>query len=316
MRFSYVVYGHPLISDRRLPELAGEERPCLEGDAFARVKFAPGQDLSPINPKWFLESVYPGGQVWLRCAKIGEGYLLRYCNAADFVLDGRMREILCTHVARGTSEATLRHILLDGVLPLFMNLLGCDALHATAVATRAGVVAFTGPAGTGKSTLAASFVQQGSLLFCDDCLVIEERDQIVGIPGYWGLRLWPDSRRALNAEGDGQAAPEFKSRSLGSRAAELLCREPMPLIRIYQLRRAPGAREPRIESLAGRDAVAQLIQAAYRLDIADKGMLARQLRLLSRLAQQSAVRALVLPSEFSALPAVQRAVLDDLGSEA
>jgi hypothetical protein len=316
VRFSYVLYGRSLISDRCFPELAGEEVRSLEDTPFANVKFAPTPDLSRINPNWFLECVYPGGQTWLRCAKIDERYLLRYYGAADFVLDRHKREILCSHVARGTSEATLRHILLDGVLPLFMNLLGRDALHATAVATRAGVVAFVGPTGAGKSTLAGSFVQRGIPLFCDDCLVLEEHGQIVGIPGYWGLRLWPDSRQALRVGGDGHVPPDFKSRSLASRAAELLCREAMPLVRVYHLTREPGVREPRIEPLMGRQAIARLIEAAYRLDVSDKAMLARQFRLLSRAAQQSAVRTLVLPSEFSALPSVQRAVLDDLRVEA
>jgi hypothetical protein len=89
----------------------------------------------------------------------------------------------------------------------------------------------------------------------------------------------------------------------------------MPLSRVYHLTRERSVREPRIEQLAGREAVAELVQAAYRLDVTDTAMLVRQFRLLSRLAQQSRVRTLALPSDFCALPAVHRMVLDDLDAD-
>lgn len=315
MRFNYIVYGQSLICDRRLPELVAGEGIPFNPPSTIMVGFKSEPHLTHENPVWFLEHAFPDGEVWLQCAKVGERYLLRYPNAADFVLNPLGREILCTYVARGTSDSTLRHILLDGVLPLFMNLLGRDALHATAISTAAGVVAFVGTSGTGKSTLAGSFVRHGDPLFCDDCLVLEQREGFVGIPGYWGLRLWPDSREALRVEGDPQAPRDFKARSFASQSTKLLSREPMPLCRIYQVMRDRGVREPRIEKLSMREAVAQLIQAAYRLDVNDKEMLGRQLRLLSRLAEHCSVKKLMMPNAFSALPEVRKAVLEDLESE-
>lgn len=309
--FTYHIYGRSVVCDRPLPELQVAEGPAFR-EAIS-VRLTASELGTDTNARWFLESADPGGNVWLRCARVGSEYLLRYCRVADFMIN--RSEIRCVRVVRETSEVTLRHVLLDGVLPLFMNLVGQDGLHATAVATEQGVVAFTGAAGAGKSTLAAAFVREGHELFCDDCLLLERRDEVFGIPGYWGLRLWSDSQTALRLDDERSAQTNFKTRSLTSRARDLLCRKPMRVTRIYQVKREPADSAPRIAPLTGREAVAQLIRASYRLDVDDTQMLARQFRLLSQLADQSPVKALIVPNDFKALPIVRNLILEDLATE-
>lgn len=74
---------------------------------------------------------------------------------------------------------------LNGFLPL----------HASAVAHEGRVYAFTGPAGAGKSTLAAGLGRLGLPLFCDDTLLIDlsARGQPVCMPGHKRLKLRPDA---------------------------------------------------------------------------------------------------------------------------
>jgi hypothetical protein len=55
-----------------------------------------------------------------------------------------------------------------------------------------------------------------------------------------------------------------------------------------------------------------LLEAAYRLDITDHGMLKRQLHFLSRIAARVPIKQLVVPNSFSALADVRQAVLRDL----
>ena len=83
-----------------------------------------------------------------------------------------------TSVACATSDPNdpwwLR-LVLDTILWSTALLRGVEALHASAVATEHGVVAFIGPTGSGKTTLALEFLRRGYSLFCDDVLALRTR---------------------------------------------------------------------------------------------------------------------------------------------
>src|SRR5207249_867812 len=150
--------------------------------------------------------------------------------------------------------------LLDQVLPLGLNMKGHETLHATAVLTRLGVCAFTGPTGAGKSTLAASFLLAGYPALSDDCLVLkEDNGQILAEPAYAGLRLWEDAFEALG-ENHNVSLPvaHYTSKKRLIRA-EHLRNFPVnahPLARIYSLVRPDEAEmntkllEPNVETLS------------------------------------------------------------------
>ena len=81
---------------------------------------------------------------------------------------------------------------------------GLVPIHASAIAHGDRVYAFTGSAGSGKSTLVTGLGARGFPLFCDDTLVLDLSDpqQIVCLPGHKRLKLAPD---AIELTG---AAPE------------------------------------------------------------------------------------------------------------
>ena len=72
---------------------------------------------------------------------------------------------------------------------------GLLPIHASAVAYNGSVFAFTGPAGAGKSTLAAALGRHGLPMFCDDTLVMDLSDpeRIICLPGHKRLKLRPDA---------------------------------------------------------------------------------------------------------------------------
>jgi len=271
-----------------------------------------------LKPRWFRRSRLPDGSTWLRCGKIPGAYVLSFAGIADFVIGGSGGEIVCGNASAGASLETIRHILIDQVLPLVINLRGREALHATAVATRAGVCAFTGPAGSGKSTLAASFVQSGYPLVCDDCLALSRAAPVMTLPGYPGLRLWDDSIRALGASSRRLhlvAQYTTKSRLQNDAGQADFCATPRRLARIYLLERERSLKVPDavlIQELDPGDALMGLVKAAYRLDTTDRAMLLRQFQFLSRVAESVPVKRLVIPDEYSALAGVRAAILQDL----
>ncbi|MGH7935281.1 MAG: hypothetical protein ACREQN_19235 [Candidatus Binataceae bacterium] len=283
-----------------------------------RLKSRPLQ--IPRAVTWTVNSRLADGTPWLRYAKLDAGYLARY-PAADFLLGCRGDEVTCVKRKRATSLKTLRHLLLDQVLPIVLNLRGQGALHATGILTAQGVCAFTGPAGTGKSTLAASFLCAGYPSLGDDCLAITENGRFLATPAYPGVRLWTDAAVALamdSAPSVPVADYSSKRRILGR---DLVCdfpSEPEPLARIYRISRQAEDSEPAalsIERLSPREAFLELLGATFPLDASDQQMLTRSFRFIERLVAAVPVLRLRIPNDLSALPAVREAVLADLQND-
>jgi len=271
-----------------------------------------------FNPQWYLRLRLPGGKTWFRSGKLANSYVLSFPGLADFVVDRSGSQIVCCNASRDATIRTIRHLLIDQVLPLIVNLRGHEALHATAVATQRGICAFTGATGTGKSTLAGSFVLAGYPLVSDDCLAMAERKTIVALPGYPGLRLWDDSIRGIGAPlQNSKPVAHYTVKSRWSRHASTndFHSKPQRLARVYLLKRARSRRDSTriaIRPLAPAEALIGLIKVAYRFDITDPAMLERQFHFLSRVAEQVPVKRLVMPDDFSALADVRQAVLRDL----
>jgi hypothetical protein len=314
----YRVCGLTMTSDTVLPEL-----PPLEPAAHLPtlvVRLAARFPRVSAPPHWLRHWPLAPAEPWLSCGKVADGYLIRFRALADFFVDDAGREIIGT-AEPGTATDTLRHLLLDHVFPLVLNLRGEDALHATAVVTPHGVCAFTGETGTGKSTLAASFAQAGYPVVSDDCLVIAERDgRLLAVPAYPGVRLWEDTCAVFAPEADARscvAQYSDKQRVVWHEHAVTFPTHALPLQRIYLLTRAtdesvaPTCGPPRIDSCSQRQAFMALLEQTFRLDVTDSAMLVRQMAWLERLTARVLVRRLWIPNALSALPAVRAAVVAD-----
>lgn len=77
----------------------------------------------------------------------------------------------------GAEVGDVIHSYHSTVLPLLAQALEpCEAVHASAVRTQAGVVAFCGPSGIGKSTIAQALAARGLPQWAEDAVVVERRD--------------------------------------------------------------------------------------------------------------------------------------------
>ncbi len=314
----YRVYGLTMTSDTVFPELRPLGMvPQIPG---LTVQFATPFPHLPTPTQWFRQWPLSPAAPWLSCGKVANGYLIRFREVADFFVDDNGQKIIGA-AQPGTSTDTLRHLLLDQVFPLVLNLRGRDALHATAVITRHGVCAFTGETGTGKSTLAASFAQAGDPVLSDDCLVIEERDgRLFAVPAYPGVRLWDDTCTAVAPKADARSSVaqySDKQRVVWQEHVATFPTHALLLHRIYLLTRTTNETSattygpPRLDSCSQRQAFMALLEQTFRLDVTDAAMLVRQMHWLERIVSRVPVRQLWIPNDFSALPAVRAAVLAD-----
>src|SRR5215471_18134727 len=184
---SYNICNIALESDLNLPELEAAKT-HTPGIRFLMSRTA-------LRDDWDCERLHtwtlPDGTPWLEIGRQARGYLLRFEELVDFVVSRDARKIVCYADSDIPSE-TVRHLLLDQVLPLVLSSQGQLVVHGSAVLTPTGTIAFVGDSGSGKSTLASSFIEEGMAILTDDCLLLEENEGcLTAVPSYPGVRLWP-----------------------------------------------------------------------------------------------------------------------------
>jgi hypothetical protein len=111
----------------------------------------------------------------------GTDLMFSYGDRARFRLDPSASRLECAPREPGPGW---ERALLSRILPNVRLAQGCEALHASAVASPHGILAIAGPSGTGKTTLALELVRRGMALVSDDVLVLSSDDaEVLGHPG-------------------------------------------------------------------------------------------------------------------------------------
>jgi hypothetical protein len=267
----------------------------------------------PRIEAWSHRWLLPNGERWLAIARTDAGHVLRFGALADFIVSPDTRSIHCEATPE-TSAATVRHLLLDQVLPAVVSGEHRVGVHASAVAIDGSAVGFLGRAGRGKSTLAAAFGLLGSPVVTDDCLLLDlSPSGIVAMPTYPSLRLCRDTVTRLGApvKRTTRVAQYSSKVRVGAIPGVRFRRRPLPLARLYLLERERRS-APRIVPLTRRQSYIELMKFRFRLDPRDRVALRQECDQLVCIARAVPLARLQVPSDLSALPDVRRAVLDDL----
>ena len=190
--------------------------------------------------------------LWRLCEAEG-AYRLHLAGSCEIELDLPAGRALLRPEPDTPLEGAVQDFLGSG-LALAGALRGRVVLHASAVATGEGAVAFAGNSGAGKSTLAGWLAARGAELVAEDLLVLEPgEDGFVALPGSSALKL--DRSGPLEAVG---ADPVPRSPHKGwTRAAAAA--EPVPLRALFLLER--DADGPALEPVRGGASFAALMGA-------------------------------------------------------
>jgi hypothetical protein len=172
------------------------------------------------------------------------------------------------------------------VLPLALQALGQEVLHASAVTLEAGAVAFCAESGTGKSTVAYALTRRGHPPCADDAVAITlGRDGAELIPLPFALRLRPPS------------AAHFGEDSQGLEVQQPA--DPQRLAAIYVLQRAEEGGG--VRRLDRAEAFPALLAHAYSFGLNHEPRRRRMLEHYLRLASEVPVFRVVLASGLSEL---------------
>ena len=292
----YWLHGRTLSSELPLPEL---ERAPVSAHATCAIRMDREAERAAPS-RWYRTWTVGEQRPWLLFGRCGNAYLLRFPDLADFQVSARGDCIDC-RPRRNLPAATLRHLLLDQVLPLVLSRSTAGlVLHASAASVpRAGTVAFLGPSGAGKSTLIAALQAHGCSIVTDDCLsVIRSGSGFDALPGYSGLRLWPDTMSALGTDGAAGSVAHYSDKKRITHDAVVFESLPTRLCGVFQLApRRQSGRRARSRPLRARVACMAMVRFAYLLDTGDPRELTHVLEAAAAVA--------------ATVPAARLAVLDD-----
>jgi hypothetical protein len=292
-----------------LPELSEVET----AKSIIRIRAGKEPESIPKNPAWFHHWKTTGGEVCISIAKLRDSYLLRFPQLADFILS-QSGDSLRYFPGPDIPVESIRHLLLDQVVPRILGQRGRLVLHAAAVVIPEGqAIAFLGASGRGKSTLASSFHQSGARLITDDCLLLEESEEhFIAIPNYFGLRLFDDSATALF--GDQQISFPVSHYTQKKRLAvpEPCQPESQTNPQLSAIFLLPDADENieqdaiTIHPITGIDDLMMMIEQTFLLDSSDTSLIAHQFRNMGKLiSNEISIYRLAYPRKHDMLPLVR-----------
>jgi len=253
----------------------------------------------------------------------GGDYLIRFTNIADFYF--RPDRIAC-HLVNPAYHYLIEIGLLGTVMALFLEAKGQLPLHGSSISIgNSGAAAFLADKRGGKSSLAASFLQEGYELISDDILVVAASEHELQVhPSYPQMRLEPaeveyffgtskDFER-VHPDYDKQRVPVGTSEGIGQ-----FCTTAQPLKRIYLLERKEPANTNApiaITPISRTEAMIELMRHSFEPEIAEAmGFQGRRLQSLAALTTKVPVRRLTYPTGFSSLPDVRRAIERDVSRQ-
>lgn len=219
--------------------------------------------------------VYPGtGGFEAYGYAAGGHYWAHLPGTASFRFRGDESSVVAIAAAEA-SPGVVQDAYFRNVLPLVMQLRGCEVLHASAVSMAGGVVVLCGASGAGKTTFASALSMRGHPAWADDAVVLDlDGEEAIALQVPFRLGLRPDAAALFPPE-DGHQDGVVEASS------------PTPVVALLVLGRLdqPSASLVDVRRLAPTDAFIALLPHAYYFRLSDRArnalMLDRYLRVAS-----------------------------------
>lgn len=272
-----------------------------------KFEVQPAAAQGAIIPEPFDRWITADGDVAAQFHRCGPAqFLVRFPEQADFAIDLGAQTITATPVPELSSEA-LNTLYRNSILPIIGNHAGGLNLHGSAVATDHGAIAFIGLSRRGKTTLAGAFAAAGHPFLTEDCVALENTGAAYMVqPMRPVLRVFHDSASFLLGGRPGWQDEDAK-REVDASIMLPFADAPAPLRHIFIL--GPGEAESvTIATLGEGEAMAQLMQQAFVLDVEDKPRLRAHFGRVADLAGTTACHLLDYPRRYDQLPQVIAAV--------
>ncbi len=279
----------------------------------------PKQQTISKNPEYIYTSPFRdiNGLNHFRLFRSHGNFVIRLSTGIDFEFIGN--QIVCS--SEDPYDPIIEIGFLGAVLAFWLEVHQIMALHASAVKANNHSIIFLAESLSGKSSLAASFIQAGFPLLSDDIVPIElVENRFFCRPGYPMMKLWPDEASFLF--GDTHAFEKENPRSekikipIGPNGLGHFAASSIPVGCLYLPERTNNPdfeREVQITSISPRDSVVEILRFSFAARMAEAaGYAASRLEMISKIARSVPIKRLIYPSGYQYLPMVREAILTDL----
>ncbi len=269
-----------------------------------KIEAARQQSALPDEPydRWITTE----GQVKAEFHRADGGFLVRFPGDADFQIAERGSHVVAIPAEEGGAEAVY-DIYRNAILPVIANHTGGLCLHGSAIVYEGAALAFIGQSRSGKTTLAATLAKAGYPFLTEDVVEItSDDDGLLVQPKEPTLRLMGDSfnfvfgRCLVGLNDDRKRAIDIADSMPVSATA-------VPLAALLLLSDTDPA-EVQISRLGASQALAQLLQHSFILDVEDKRRLEDHFTRLAELSRTIACYSLDYRRDYSELNRVIAAI--------
>ncbi|HVZ61261.1 MAG TPA: hypothetical protein VG892_10800, partial [Terriglobales bacterium] len=212
------------------------------------------------------------------------------------------------------SDEVVFTYLLGHVMSYCLLARGIEPLHATSVLINGSAIALLGNSGSGKSTMAAAFLERGYPLITDDVLVLEFKGQeVLAHPSLPRIKLLPESADAFLQGKRSMPMNKFTHKMIFPLKGEQHIAQPAPLAALYLLPpRSSHSSKITMRRTSGRASFLPIIQNTFNTTVRTPLRLKRQFEFANRLITAVPVKRMSYPKRLELLPAVIDAILADL----
>lgn|GEM_PF-686989 len=304
---TYVAYGTVVESTISLSELLSE---ASDKDRETTAGVSVIEESLPRHPDGLnseATEVYTDSSEGLRIFRLDDGFFLVYRGIGTLRIQPDRISVSQEATA---SRADIRWLVVSLGLRLALVQRGGLVFHASAVVIDGSLVAFTGPSGRGKSTLAAACFANGHVHHSDDLvplLTTASDDRLLVPPGPPRLRVNRDVTRPLCLSSLTSTSEGGKLQINTSRRHSETARELDVLYLVEDADRIA------INEVSTQQAVFELLCNSYALyRDSDIDSASDHLQICSETAHSTDVRTLSRPRSFRKLDDLVTALEDDI----
>ncbi len=247
--------------------------------------------------------------------RMPEGFLFSFASVVRFHVT---REEIRYELRDAQYAYAVELWLLGTVLSFWLEWQQRPALHASASVVDGHAVGFMATNKGGKSSLAATLMQQGHPLLTDDILALTPGTPTLAHPGFPQMRMWPEQAAHFVPDVDALETVhpyiEKKRVPLVDKGIDgVFCDEARPLAVLYIPDRRDEVDEITIEPISQSEALLSIVRESFVARLIEAaGWQGQRLGLLSKVVKAVPVRHLIYPNGMEHLPNVAAAVEDNV----
>jgi hypothetical protein len=289
---NYAAYGLAIRSSIPLAEFVSG----VAGEGEVEVTF--GED-----PGWI--STVRGEHCYIRICRDESRFWFNEVGA--FVVKDGSQVIAIPE--KDFDRSHLRLYIQGMMMAMILHQRGFCVLHASVIAVHGSAVAFLGPVGAGKSSLAAALYSRGHRVLTDDNAAIEFASGIpMVVPSYPSVKLFPEIASSLGFRNGSLTALPASGPKVAGAVPEGFIQKALPLRGLYFLGRDY---DPEITRVPPLQAALELIRNSVPTRWGHPGD-AHQLQQCGVMAKQVPAFTLRTFTDMASLPAIAEAVENHL----